>query len=295
MRCSQPLTIRTRLQNPSPDLAADDARVMLEMPPGVGLLSGSPEQQVSGGRIDQSETSELHSWSIEATTDGPKHLTLTGIGEGLGTEFRRMSTVDLEVDCKPPGTTIDSGPSGPTNHPAPEFGFSATADGTRFECAVDGTTFSACTSPLVLRGLGGGEHSFSVRAADEAGNLDPSPAVRRFEIDRTVSGARLRPLSSRIRHRARNAGAVRVRLGEPGSVRVTASVSFGPRTVGLRSRRFEFAEAGHRKAKLTVPMPQRRSLRRAAARRKRIVVRVEGAFSDRLGTKLNRVSRFRLR
>jgi hypothetical protein len=82
-----------------------------------------------------------------------------------------------------PGTTIDAGPSGPTNDPTPTFAFSADEDGSSFECKVDDGSFAPCTSPETLATLPDGEHTFSVRAVDGAGNPDPTPATRTFKVD----------------------------------------------------------------------------------------------------------------
>jgi hypothetical protein len=86
-------------------------------------------------------------------------------------------------DETPPDTSIDSGPSGPTNDPTPTFSFSATEPGSTFECRVDEGAFTACTSPHTTGALPDGPHAFEVRATDEADNTDPTPASRGFTVD----------------------------------------------------------------------------------------------------------------
>jgi hypothetical protein len=49
---------------------------------------------------------------------------------------------------------------------------------------VDGAQFAQCTSPLNLGGLSEGPHEFAVRAVN-GGDVDQSPATRRFVVDRT--------------------------------------------------------------------------------------------------------------
>ena len=90
------------------------------------------------------------------------------------------------VDTTPPQTTIDSGPEGPTNDSTPSFTFSADEAGSTFQCRVDSATFTPCSSPYTAASLADGAHSFEVRATDGAGNVDPTPASRSFDVDTTA-------------------------------------------------------------------------------------------------------------
>ncbi len=93
------------------------------------------------------------------------------------------------LDCTPPQTSIDSGPSdgAAITDPTPAFGFSS-EPGATFECSVDGASFGVCSHQsqqiLDLTAAPDGAHSFAVRATDAAENTDPTPAQRAFTLDR---------------------------------------------------------------------------------------------------------------
>ncbi len=82
---------------------------------------------------------------------------------------------------KEPTTTITSGPNAGTNDPTPTFTFSS-QPGTSFECKLDSGSYAPCSSPQTTSYLTDGSHTFYVRAADPAGNTDPTPASRTFTV-----------------------------------------------------------------------------------------------------------------
>ena len=91
-------------------------------------------------------------------------------------------------DTIPPDTTIVSSPANPSNSSSAAFTFSGTDSGSgfgSFECKLDGGTFGVCTSPKSYTSLSDGSHTFQVRAIDNAGNQDLSPASYTWVIDAT--------------------------------------------------------------------------------------------------------------
>lgn len=54
-----------------------------------------------------------------------------------------------------------------------------------FMCKLDRGRYRRCSSPQLFRHLRPGSHVIRVRAVDATGNKDRTPAVRRFEIERT--------------------------------------------------------------------------------------------------------------
>ena len=80
------------------------------------------------------------------------------------------------IDTTPFGTTITSQPSNPSNSKSASFSFVAKKSGATFRCSLDNSSFSACTSPLTYSGLSEDSHTFRVKAIDNLGNEDTTPA-----------------------------------------------------------------------------------------------------------------------
>ena len=105
--------------------------------------------------------------------DGAHTLTFRAVDldENLHPGLNPVSR-SVTIDTLAPDVEIVSGPSGVTGDASPTFGF-ASADAATFECRVDGGPFGACSGPgtaHVTGRLDDGDHSFSVRATDAAGN-----------------------------------------------------------------------------------------------------------------------------
>lgn len=87
------------------------------------------------------------------------------------------------IDATAPDTMITTGPAaGATTGISGSFAFSSPEAAATFECALDAGAFAACTSPFSYT-LGNGSHTFSVRAKDAVGIVDPSPAMRTWNVD----------------------------------------------------------------------------------------------------------------
>jgi hypothetical protein len=62
------------------------------------------------------------------------------------------------------------------------FKFTSTEGKSTFQCKLDKKPFKACGSPKTYKKLKPGKHVFKVRAIDKAGNVDPTPAKRKFTV-----------------------------------------------------------------------------------------------------------------
>jgi hypothetical protein len=145
------------------------------------------------GAVGEPLTFKLTCFNVGVTTDGCNRW-----------DFDDISLLSGEPD-KPAGPTDTSGArqsSPPSDTVAPEtrivkaksplmvaskkakartsVTFSSEA-GARFQCKLDGRAFAACVSPMALK-LKTGRHTFSVRAIDAAGNVDPSPATATIRV-----------------------------------------------------------------------------------------------------------------
>jgi hypothetical protein len=86
-------------------------------------------------------------------------------------------------DLLPPDTTITTGPTGTVANGTASFSFASTEANSTFECRLDGSAWSTCESPEAYAGLADGVHTFSVRATDESGNTDLTPATRSWTVE----------------------------------------------------------------------------------------------------------------
>lgn len=84
-------------------------------------------------------------------------------------------------DTKRPQTRITKGPVR-LGKRSVKFVFGSSEKGSKFQCSLDGRKSSRCKSPKKLKRLKRGKHTFRVRATDAAGNVDKSPAKRRFRV-----------------------------------------------------------------------------------------------------------------
>jgi hypothetical protein len=94
----------------------------------------------------------------------------------------------IRDDTQPPDTAIDGGPAGSTADDRPTFTFHSTEDDSTFECSLDEADPVSCNdgSFRPATSLSEGSHTFDVVATDPAGNADPSPAERSFNLDQTA-------------------------------------------------------------------------------------------------------------
>ena len=119
--------------------------------------------------------------------------------------MRRPASFGWRVDTVAPETSDRLRPGrGLTSSSDASFAFSADEPAS-FECSLDGAPFATCGSPQEYAGLADGEHGFEVRAVDEAGNVDASPASFGWRVDTVApeTSDRLGPGRGHLEQRSR--------------------------------------------------------------------------------------------
>ncbi len=127
----------------------------------------------------------------EPLADGEHGFVVGGVD--LAGRQGASQVVHFRVDTVPPKTFFKRRPRRNlrTHHRRAKaiFVFGSNAPGSTFTCRVDGGLPRLCRGRLVAR-FAAGRHVVRVKAVDEAGNVDASPAVARVRVRRLGASAR---------------------------------------------------------------------------------------------------------
>jgi hypothetical protein len=162
-------------------------------------LTNSPTATFTFGSTDPTPPNYLCSLNGAAFAACVSPVTYSGLGDGTrsfseeaidqagNVQLGPPNSYTWTTDVTPPDTTIIDGPPSSTNQTYAQFEFSGsdtTSPGDYFECSLDGAPFDAsgCGSFGPLKA---GTHTLAVRAVDEVGNVDPTPALYTWTIDLT--------------------------------------------------------------------------------------------------------------
>jgi hypothetical protein len=124
---------------------------------------------------------------------GPRSYSPTPLpspGGGVNLVWREVGTAAQSVAYARgapviPETSIDSAtwPATSFTFGSPDFLIAG------FECNIEGRGFEGCYSPVAYGTVGPGLHTFEVRAVDDDGAVDPTPAVSSFEVPPIPGGS----------------------------------------------------------------------------------------------------------
>jgi hypothetical protein len=137
--------------------------------PGFGSCSGPGNSHTPAAPLPDGN----YTFRVEATDQAGN----------TGTATRAFTVLTpAPPDSIPPETVINGGPK-KTKKRKPKFQFASSEPGSTFQCQFDQSPFQPCASPYKApTKLKPGRHQFSVKAIDPAGNVDATPAVRKFKI-----------------------------------------------------------------------------------------------------------------
>jgi CSLREA domain-containing protein len=120
--------------------------------------------------------------SYAALAEGPHSFSVIAT-DAAGNADGSAATRSWTIDTVAPETSITDSPLSLTNDSDASFAFTSTEPGSSFTCSLDGSPATSCASAASYAGLADGTHTFSVRAADAAGNADASAAAFTWRID----------------------------------------------------------------------------------------------------------------
>ncbi len=132
-------------------------------------LDGNAYERCTSPQTYQGLTPGQHTFTVKAM-------------DAAGNTDEQPPMVAWAVDTTPFGTTLTDTPANPANSPTANFSFIADKEDALFECRIDDGEYSACKSPVTYADLAEGNHSFSVRALDDAGVEEETKANFAWEV-----------------------------------------------------------------------------------------------------------------
>jgi hypothetical protein len=158
---------------------------------GTAEVGSTVELLVDGKSLGTTNADDNDAWSFipsNTLADGTYSITAKAT-DTAGNASEVGEALSVTVDTATPDTNITSGPEDTIASASAEFAFSSAEQGLSFKCKLEGGDYDSCQPPKTYTGLGDGQHTFSVRAIDAAGNADASPAERSFTVDATKPNA----------------------------------------------------------------------------------------------------------
>jgi hypothetical protein len=117
-------------------------------------------------------------WDYDDLPDGP-HTFVVKATDAAGNTGQAIYA--WRIDNVAPAVIITQKPNDPSNVKSPTFSFVVNEGGTTTECKLDAASFLVCPSPKSYSNLPDGQHLFTVRATDGAGNTSQAAYTWRLE------------------------------------------------------------------------------------------------------------------
>lgn len=196
------------------------------------LLPGAGETESSAPAQTLSAPVASNAWSATAAPlpDGIYTARATQAGNPGTTGI--SEDVVFTIDTVAPTTAIVAGPGAVSGAHTQEIAFAASEPAVTYTCALEGRSSRPCTSPIVMRHLRLGRHSFAVRARDAAGNPQAAPTRIHWQVVSLVRSLapRLGGIGSVLR------GGLPVAAACEDRCRVSARLDLVPPTRGTLTR-----------------------------------------------------------
>ena len=116
--------------------------------------------------------------TFDGIGDGDHRINVAAV-DGVG-NVSATATYQWTIDITPPDTQITSKPAASTYETSADFSldsFPEPPPRDKYECKLDGASYEACGSSKSYTGLAPGSHTFTARAIDRVGQVDPTPAT----------------------------------------------------------------------------------------------------------------------
>jgi fibronectin type 3 domain-containing protein len=197
--------------------------------------------KLDGNNLGAEDTGSPYgvTWNTTGVTNGTHSL--TAVARDAAGNSKISSAVSVTVnniapDTTPPDTTLTAKPASSTTSTSASFSFVSSEPNSTFSCNADAGNFVSCASPRSYSGLTPGTHTFTVRATDAAGNVDPTPATYTWTIvsptqpDTTLptvsfaspaNGATVSGIVTATANAADNTAVAKVELSLDGSLKMT--------------------------------------------------------------------------
>ena len=198
------------------------------------------------------------------------------------------------IDLTAPDTRISSGPEGTIRERAAGFSFSST-EASSFECSLDGAPFAACSGNKSYDSLADGDHSFEVRATDQAGNADPTPASRAFTVDTSIRALSVTAKRKQKAKRRKPRVKIQVSADERVRIEATGKLKAGKKAVKLAVVRAAADPGAPSKLRLAPVAAGAGKVKRALAAGKKLKATVTVTVSDDVGNEQATQLRVKLR
>lgn len=138
----------------------------------------------------------------------------------VGPSLRREPAGKKAV--RPPRPQLSTRTEAVSARSSARFKFAAAGEGLRFQCQLDQGTWKPCHSPLKVRGIAAGQHSFAVRALRRA-LRGPAARFAWTKVDPQQLTVEPRALTLAPLRPGDPAQAIPVRIANPNSVPVTVT------------------------------------------------------------------------